>query len=98
MRTNFPAEAAKIADERDRFRRTNLTDPNIRTLTNKVYEIVHKHLHEKWHTYLDKCDFNQNTNNLWRVIKNLFSKPVNTNNINIKFNDKATNNVRKMAN
>lgn len=88
-RPNFPTEAAEIAEQRDNLRRTDPTNPNIRILSNQVNNIVRNHLRDKWRSYLDKCEFNQNTNNLWRVIKRLSNKTENNGKVNLKFQDRT---------
>lgn len=85
IRPNFPREAARLADERDRLRQNNPSDPSIKTLSIAIKKLVNDYTRNKWRSYVDKCKFNSNTNNLWRMIRNLSNKQEKHQNINLQF-------------
>ena len=82
----FPTDASKLADERDMLRGSNPLDPKIKVLSDRIKGRVNEYTRDRWRSYLDKCSFNQQANNLWRTIRNLTNKSPKTNNISIKFN------------
>lgn len=61
---NIPAE------ERDRLRSADPSDPNIKFMSQNIKKMVNEqHRPTKWLNHLDKAEFNGNNNNLWRTIK-----------------------------
>lgn len=48
------SETTKLADERYSIRRSNPTDPNIITITQRFRSKVDKHIRDRWKGYMEK--------------------------------------------
>ncbi|KAM7363422.1 uncharacterized protein ACRADG_000333 [Cochliomyia hominivorax] len=58
VRPHFPAEAARLADERDDTRNTNPSDPRIAQLNSGISRLVNVDKRNKWLDHLSKCNLN----------------------------------------
>ncbi|KAM7356297.1 uncharacterized protein ACRADG_002101 [Cochliomyia hominivorax] len=89
VRPHFPAEAARLADERDDIRNTNPSDPRIAQLNSEISRLVNVDKRNKWLDHLSKCNLNTGVNKLWSTVRSLSNPKKKDDRVAIKFADKT---------
>ncbi|KAM7361982.1 LOW QUALITY PROTEIN: uncharacterized protein ACRADG_012848 [Cochliomyia hominivorax] len=85
VRPHFPAEAARLAEERDDIRNTNPSDPRIAQLNSEISRCKRN----KWLDHLSNCNLNTGVNKLWSTVRSLSNPKKKDDRVAIKFADKT---------
>lgn len=93
---SVPTEAANLIDQRNELRKNDPSNPNINVLNDNINKKINEHKKNRWAEHLKSCG--RGSKKLWTTIKNLNNQQQNTNNQGLYFDNKITNNPKKMAN
>ena len=93
---SIPTEAARLIEERDNLRTNDPADNRIHDLNININKLINDHRKEKWNEHLSTCQ--AGSKKLWNTIKSLNDHPIQPDNQGISFENKTTNDPKKMAN
>ncbi|XP_037809210.1 uncharacterized protein LOC119601986 [Lucilia sericata] len=71
VRPHFPAEAARLADERDDIRNTNPGDPRLTQLNIEISRLVNEDKRKRWLDHLKNCNLSSGVSKLWSTVRSL---------------------------
>ncbi|XP_036341123.1 uncharacterized protein LOC118750513 [Rhagoletis pomonella] len=97
IRPGFPAEAAGLADERDRIRQSNPGDPRIRDLNKDINQLVNEPKRKTWNEHLKTCNLSSGASKLWTTVKSLSHVAKRKDNVALTFGDTTTSDPRTCA-
>ncbi|XP_053968871.1 uncharacterized protein LOC128870292 [Anastrepha ludens] len=86
IRPNFPAEAAVLANERDRLRQADPRDPRIKDLYLEIRQLVTQHKRTKWVEHLKSCNLTSDVSKLWSTVRSLSNPTKHNDKVDIAFN------------
>ncbi|XP_046802037.1 uncharacterized protein LOC111689347 [Lucilia cuprina] len=87
VRPHFPAEAARLADERDDLRIINPDDPRIVQLNHDISRLVNEDKRNKWLDHLKNCNLSSGVSKLWSTVRSLSNPTKKDDRVAIKFAD-----------
>ncbi|XP_037805544.1 uncharacterized protein LOC119599719 [Lucilia sericata] len=87
VRPHFPAEAARLADERDDLRSINPDDPRIIQLNHDISRLVNEDKRNKWLDHLKNCNLSSGVSKLWSTVRSLPNPTKKDDRVAIKFAD-----------
>lgn len=96
VRPFFPTSASKLADERDKLRSTDPSNPHITEWNKQITKLVYQYKKNKWLDHLKEATFNRGPKNLWKTTKGLLNKQTAPKNDVIHF-DKPYTDAKKMC-
>ncbi|XP_037809048.1 uncharacterized protein LOC119601884 [Lucilia sericata] len=85
VRPHFPADAARLADERDDLRNINPDDPRIVQLNHDISRLVNEDKRNKWLNNLKNCNLSSGVSKLWSTVRSLSNPTKKDDRVAIKF-------------
>ena len=85
VRPHFPAEAARLADERDEIRTANPDDPRIAQLNCEISRLVNEDKRKNWLDHLSNCNLTSGVSKLWSTVRSLSNPKKKDDRVAIKF-------------
>ncbi|XP_037811763.1 uncharacterized protein LOC119603706 [Lucilia sericata] len=86
VRPHFPAEAARLADERDDIRNTN-QDPRLTQLNIEIRRLVNEDKRKRCLDHLKNCNLSSGVSKLWSTVRSLSNPTKKDDRVAIKFAD-----------
>ncbi|XP_053967654.1 uncharacterized protein LOC128869170 [Anastrepha ludens] len=93
--SNFPAEAAVLANERDRPRQADPGDARIKDLHSEIRQLVTRHKRTKWEEHLKSCNFTSCMSKLWSTVRSLSSPTKHNDKVDITFNGRTSSDPKR---